>query len=603
MNESNRTRLLGGALVAIVAVWMLRPMVDSWLFEPIRKATSDAKVAREKLDGLAEQEFALAKDKANLKEWKDASLPSDVLIAQRLYQEWITNLAIQCAFHGSDVNAMGKSSKTGKYATVSVSLKAETDLAGLSRFMFLFDQASLMQRIKSLKITSSGTQGNPRLTVALTAEGMSVDGSELKTELFPRTLLEQMLPVDGEEVFVTENDRFPVQQDFLARIGTEVMRVSKVGGDNWLVQRGAEGTHPTQHDINDVVELMPIAWDKRDNTFDVYDPLLASSPFTTPTPPKQWTPLLKGVDDQSVFLGDEVLVAATADGLNPELGDPIFTLLESPEGMTIDGSTGEIKWPTTPEMEVGDYEARVKLTQSANSELNVESSFTVTVKIRNTAPALELAESAIVVIGRDFSVTAAASDIETPDTLVFSFTSGAPSGAAIDPKTGVITWTPDRTMTPGDYTVEVSVSDEADEAMTDAKSIILKLQDDSAELTLLTGSVSKGDASYAWFRNRGTGVSSQLKVGDRLVVAEIDAEVVAIERRSVKVRDDAGTWLLALGETVRNRVLIEPASAVDTETAADVIETEAPAESTKEEPTGAASESITDATSAVSNAP
>jgi hypothetical protein len=581
MNESTRTKLLGGILLSVVAVWMLRPLVDGWLFEPIRKAKQDAKVAQQQLETLEEQEFALAKDKAQLQEWTDASLPADVLIAQRLYQEFITNLAFQCAFQGSDVNPVGKNSKIGKYSTVSVSLKAETNLTGLSRFMYLFDQANLMQRITQLKITSTGTQGDPRLDISLTAEGMSVEGSELRRELFPRTFLEQPLPADGDEVFVTQNDRFPKEQDFLARIGTEIIRVSRVEGDNWLVQRGAEGTQPVAHQVNDVIELMPIAWEKRENMFSRYEPLLAESPFTTPKPPKSWTPRLNGVTDKTVYPGDEVRLKLKADGLNPELGDPVFTLLEAPEGMALDEASGEIIWATPEEAETGEYNAKLQMTQSANADLNLESSFTVTLKARNTPPELTLPEKAIVVIGRDFSVQASAKDAETPDDLKYEFAEGVPTGLAIDAATGVITWNPEMTMTPGDYTVNVKVSDGGEEPLSATSAITLQLQDDSAVLTRLTGSVSKGDASYAWFRNLGTGISSQLKVGDRLVVAEIDAEIVEIQRRSVMVRDNDGVWQLNLGDTVRNRVLVTPAEDSSKGSPADAIETEVPSGTTE----------------------
>ena len=60
------------------------------------------------------------------------------------------------------------------------------------------------------------------------------------------------------------------------------------------------------------------------------------------------------------------------------------------------------------------------------------------------------------------------------------------------------------------------------------------------------------------------------------MVAEIDAEVVEIERRSVKVRDTDGLWELNLGESVRNRILLEATDAATGESAAEVIETEAP---------------------------
>lgn len=559
MNETTRTRLLAGALAAVVGFWLFRPVVDSWLFEPIRKAENATVTARDKLENLQLQEVAVSRDLAALNEWKEASLPSDVNIAQRLYQEWITNLAQQSGFLIDDIEPGMKNTVRNRYLTVSVDLKAETDLEGLSRFMFLFDQANVLQRLSTLKVSSSGSQGNPRLTVSLTAEAMSVEGSSRRTELFPRTFLNEPLPPDGQEVFVTENDEFPLNDDFLARIGTEFIRVSKVEGDKWLVQRGAEGTRPSMHEPNDIAELMPIAWDKRDNSFDAYRPLLTNSPFTTPEPPKTWNPRLSGLSDRTIQPGDAVRLTARASDLNPELGEARFALLEAPEGMTIDASSGELVWETGPDTADGQYEATVQVTQTDNPELQLESSVQVTVKSPNRSPQVTVPESAIVVLGRTFRAQAEASDEETPEQLTFALGGDAPAGLTIDPQTGALSWSPDLTFPPGDYRVEVSVTDGGDEPQTASATMTLKVQDDSAALTHLTASVAKDDRWYAWFRNRGTGSTSQLRVGDRLVVAEIDAEIVQIDPRSVRVRDNAGTWEVALGETVRERVLIEPA--------------------------------------------
>lgn len=562
MNESTRTKILGGALAAIVGVWLFRSTVDDLMFRPIRDAKTATKAAAEKLELLQSQEVALSRDLSALNEWTEASLPPDINIAQRLYQEWITNLAEQSAFLIDDIEPGIKNTVRDRYLTVSVNVKAETDLEGLSRFMYLFDQANVLQRFLSLKVVSTGTQGNPRLNVSFTAEAMSVAGSPARTELFPRTFLNQPLPADGLEVFVTDTEEFPMNRDFLARIGTEFIKVSKVEDGRWLVQRGAEGTQPSMHQVNDVAELMPIAWDKRDRLFDDYQPLLDESPFVIPSPPRTYNPRLTGIADQTIRPGEQMQLTAKADGLNPDLGEPRFTLLEFPEGMTIDSATGEIVWSTNEKVSDGSYSAKVQLTQTNNPDLQLASTLTVTVRSPNTPPTVKLPESAIVVLGQKFSATATAGDRESPESLTFSIGAGAPQGLAIDSKTGVLTWEPAFTVTPGDYNVEVTVTDGGSEALTATAAIRLNVQDDSAALTHLTGSVAKDDVWYAWFRNRGTGAGSQLKVGDRLVVSEIDAEIVEIERRYVRVRDVKGLWEVALGATVRERVLIEPAEVV-----------------------------------------
>ena len=58
-----------------------------------------------------------------------------------------------------------------------------------------------------------------------------------------------------------------------------------------------------------------------------------------------------------------------------------------------------------------------------------------------------------------YTFDADATDVDVPpQTLTFSLV-GAPAGAAIDPTSGVFTWTPSEAQGPGDYTFRVRVSD------------------------------------------------------------------------------------------------------------------------------------------------
>jgi hypothetical protein len=58
-----------------------------------------------------------------------------------------------------------------------------------------------------------------------------------------------------------------------------------------------------------------------------------------------------------------------------------------------------------------------------------------------------------------YTFTATATDVESPpESLTFSLV-GAPSGASIDPSTGVFTWTPSEPQGPGVYPFTVRVND------------------------------------------------------------------------------------------------------------------------------------------------
>src|SRR5207244_1908622 len=70
-------------------------------------------------------------------------------------------------------------------------------------------------------------------------------------------------------------------------------------------------------------------------------------------------------------------------------------------------------------------------------------------------------------------VTNTASDADLPsNTLTFALVSG-PLGAAIDPNTGVLTWTPSETQGPSTNTITVKVTDDGEPALSDPNSFIV----------------------------------------------------------------------------------------------------------------------------------
>ena len=85
----------------------------------------------------------------------------------------------------------------------------------------------------------------------------------------------------------------------------------------------------------------------------------------------------------------------------------------------------------------------------------------VTVNPVNDAPVLSgVPATASVVYGTNLTFTATASDVESPpQTLTFSLFGTIPSGASINPSSGVFSWTPTAAQADANYTFDVRVSD------------------------------------------------------------------------------------------------------------------------------------------------
>lgn len=568
MDEKKRTKILAAGLVAVIAVYSLRSTLDGFLMKPIRDLQRNLNMANAENESLKLQEIQFKVARKDLDDWKYISLPQNQDDAQRLYREWVHELTRQCGFSGPGFEVTpGARSQQKEFGTVAVEVKkAETDLQGLTRFLFLFDQADMLQRISAMKIDSPGAQGNPRLLVSFTAEGMSVVGGEDKTELQPRTTITSGINETATDVNVVPNESIIIEnpfRPFLVRVERELMRVESVMGSAWKVHRGFSGTKAAAHPEMATVELLPVAWDRQDKTLEQYADFVKGSIFVIPSPAKTWNPRMTGVSDKTIKLGEEVKFTVRAENFNPELGEPHFSLTEPVEGMLIDPATGEFAWKPADTLGAGEYSTTVLLTQAGNPELKLNSKVKFTIKSDNLAPLLTLAESAIVIIAREFTAAATATDDGPTESLKYSLGAGAPEGLLIDAKTGQLKWTPSRTFTPGKYDVEVKVTDSGEEPKSASRKIALDVQDDNAALTLLSAAVAKDNVWYAWFRNKGTGKTERLKVGEKLAVSDIAVEIVAVTNRFVTLKDQDGIWKLQLGDTLRERKLIEPAAKVE----------------------------------------
>ena len=589
MDDQKRTKLLAAALAAVVAFWFGRPILTGWLLGPIRDLERKLASSRAENENLADQDLQLGIAQRNLADWRYNSLPSNIDDAQRLYREWIFSLARECGFSGSGFEVTpGSRSPQKEFSTVSVDVKkAETDLNGLARFLYLFDQAGLMHRIFSMKIDSPGAQGNPRLVVSFTAEGMSVTGSDDKRELLPRTPLAAAITDSATSLTVTPSELFPTAEDFepfWIHIDRELIKVTAITEAGWQIERGFANTKPTAHAANTQVELFPVAWDRRDKSTADYQSLIANSPFVIPSPPKSFSPRIAGLADKTIRPGEEVKLTARADNANPELGSAVFALKEAAEGMTINPESGEFLWQPAADLAPGKYTATVVMHQTANPETTFDSKLNITIRQPNAAPKVELPKSAIVVLGREFSVQPTATDDGPATSLKYSLGGGAPEGLAIDPASGLVRWTPARSFTPGRYDLTVKATDTGDSPQSASATITLDVQDDFAAMTLLTGTVSRDGTWYAWLRNKGTGVTAKLKVGEFVRISEIDAEITDVNQRFIKLSDAAGIWKLELGQLLRDRKLIEPAPEPPTATETKPIPEPTPAPETPAQP-------------------
>ncbi len=113
--------------------------------------------------------------------------------------------------------------------------------------------------------------------------------------------------------------------------------------------------------------------------------------------------------------------------------------------------------------------------------LSAVETITVTVNEINKEPALDPIGDRTVNEGEPLLLVVHANDPDRPaNTLTFSLDSGAPSGASIDPNTGVFSWTPTEGQGPGSYTITVRVTDDGTPALSDSETITVTVDEVNA---------------------------------------------------------------------------------------------------------------------------
>ncbi|MBI3416210.1 MAG: lamin tail domain-containing protein [Verrucomicrobia bacterium] len=183
-------------------------------------------------------------------------------------------------------------------------------------------------------------------------------------------------------------------------------------------------------------------------------------------------PVLATITGKLVFEGGKLNFLATAT--DPDVpAQPLTFSLDAgaPAGATINPASGLFVWTPTEAQGPGTNAITVRVTDNGNPPMSDTRVFNVIIFEINSPPVLAPIADQTVVVGSLLSFTASATDADIPaQTLTFSLDAGAPTGAAIDAKSGTFTWTPTDAQSPATNTLTIRVSDDGAGKLNDAKS-------------------------------------------------------------------------------------------------------------------------------------
>jgi hypothetical protein len=279
-------------LVCVVAGWwglpILRHMVLGRLDDDVRRIQSLKSAAA----ALEDKEFQVQINQRRMNEWLDRSLPPEPVEAQRLYQEWLNDLAEIAGISNLRVTPEPlQVNLNASFRAVRVSVKGTSTFEQLTYFLHEFYRVDLLHRVQSLKVEGPANPGEP-LKIVVTAEGLCLHDAVPRKYLFPRTELANSLPRSFDMVKVASAEGFPSVPGFMVRIeGTntepsELATVTKIDGNKWTVKRAAEGSTKVYHPPKAEVELFPVRYEPRAVSLDERRKALVKHPFVQPIPPR-----------------------------------------------------------------------------------------------------------------------------------------------------------------------------------------------------------------------------------------------------------------------------------------------------------------------------
>jgi len=204
-------------------------------------------------------------------------------------------------------------------------------------------------------------------------------------------------------------------------------------------------------------------------------PLSATTTFTIVVQTTNRPPVFQPIKLQRI--NEEEPLALVISASDPDLPPQSLTYgLEAgtPLGVSIERLSGRLTWTPSEAQGPSTNVITVRVTDDGSPALSATNKFEVIVNEVNRAPVLAVIPDQMVTAGETLRFQAGATDPDLPDnTLIFSLEPGAPSGASVDPKSGLFTWTPTTTQEGRSYTITVRVTDNGSPAFSDARTFTI----------------------------------------------------------------------------------------------------------------------------------
>ena len=216
-------------------------------------------------------------------------------------------------------------------------------------------------------------------------------------------------------------------------------------------------------------------------------------------------PVLTPIGNKTI--GEGTLLTFTSTATDPDLPAQVLTysLSNAPAGASIT-SGGVFTWTPSEVQGPSNYLVTVRVMDNGTPTLSASETITITVNEVNVAPVLAPLGNKTNSEMTLLTFTASATDADVPtQILTYGLGANAPSGAAIDPVSGIFTWTPTEAQGPSTNLVTVFVRDNGSPVLTNSQTITIVITE--VNLAPVLGSIgnkSVGEGNLLTFTATAT---------------------------------------------------------------------------------------------------
>ncbi|QDT37950.1 hypothetical protein [Stratiformator vulcanicus] len=355
-----REKILGIVFLLGLLAWQGWPMFYRNIFGPLDELRSTRSALKSEYERKEDRQLALLRMTKELKDLKGRSLPPEPLDAQRLYQQWLTDLAQSKGFKQLKVTPENRISRGTVYVAVQVSISGQATTEELTDFLVSFYRVGLLQRIARLELGGSGRTSSSPLIVTLLAEGVCLTDTPDRVALFPQTTLVSEVDTESKQLNLASTDLLPDELPALIQIAEERLDVISAEGSVVEVTRGVDGTEPSAHAAETAVQILPAGSIDAEAAIMAARDIREAHPFALPT---VFDPRFRVTGKVAVLrTDDEWSLDVSLSGDDPSLPEPDYSLefpgASQPAGLSI-GESGVLRWTGRTEVDPGRYEVEI----------------------------------------------------------------------------------------------------------------------------------------------------------------------------------------------------------------------------------------------------